>query len=154
LQQGTNRILIELPGVTDADRVRKLLQGSAKLEFWETYNSMEIFPILENVNKILAAAQKITDTTKTVAAIKDTSTNKNSGSILASLGAKKDSTTTQDTSILGNSMAEQALQNPLFSKLSPAIPGKVNTAPNEANTPIRKNKLTINATLATQPALL
>ncbi|MDO8991818.1 MAG: protein translocase subunit SecDF, partial [Daejeonella sp.] len=35
-QQGTNRILIELPGVTDPDRVRKLLQGSAKLEFWET----------------------------------------------------------------------------------------------------------------------
>src|SRR5690606_3683568 len=43
LQEGTNRILIELPGVTDPDRVRKLLQGSAQLEFWETYNNTEIF---------------------------------------------------------------------------------------------------------------
>jgi len=121
LQQGTNRILIELPGVNDPDRVRKLLQGSAKLEFWETYNNMEIFSMLENVNKVLAAAQKITDTAKTVSAIKDTSTNKNSGSILASLGAKKDSTIAPgDTSILGKNQAEQAMQNPLFSKLSPA----------------------------------
>src|SRR5690606_8184801 len=43
-QQGTNRILVELPGVTDKERVRKLLQGSAKLEFWETYDNLEIFP--------------------------------------------------------------------------------------------------------------
>src|SRR5690606_4865595 len=42
IQQGTNRILIELPGVNDADRVRKLLQGSAKLEFFETYNNVEV----------------------------------------------------------------------------------------------------------------
>src|SRR5690606_23545393 len=41
LQQGTNRILIELPGVNDEARVRKLLQGSARLEFWETYDNME-----------------------------------------------------------------------------------------------------------------
>src|SRR5690606_18984373 len=57
-QQGTNRILIELPGVTDEDRVRKLLQGSAKLEFWETYDNLEIYPLLENVNRTLAAALK------------------------------------------------------------------------------------------------
>ena len=43
-QEGTNRILIELPGVSDQQRVRKLLQGSAQLEFWETYDNMEIFP--------------------------------------------------------------------------------------------------------------
>jgi SecD/SecF fusion protein len=61
-QQGTNRILIELPGVTDPDRVRKLLQGSAKLEFWETYDNAEIFSLLQNVNSILASTIKSTDT--------------------------------------------------------------------------------------------
>src|SRR5690554_5755482 len=71
-QQGTNRILIELPGVTDEERVRNLLQGSAKLEFWETYDNLEIYPLLENVNRTLASALKnqqpataevVTDTT-------------------------------------------------------------------------------------------
>src|SRR5690606_39567081 len=58
IQQGTNRILIELPGVNDEDRVRKLLQGSAKLEFFETHNNLEIYPILENINATLANSLK------------------------------------------------------------------------------------------------
>src|SRR5690606_28202748 len=62
LQQGTNRILIELPGVTDEDRVRKLLQGSARLEFWETYDNMEVYPMLDNLDNALATALKDTDT--------------------------------------------------------------------------------------------
>ncbi|HZH55162.1 MAG TPA: protein translocase subunit SecDF, partial [Sphingobacteriaceae bacterium] len=58
LQPGTNRIMIELPGVTDEDRVRKLLQGSAKLEFWETYDNYDIYPMLENIDRSLAARAK------------------------------------------------------------------------------------------------
>src|SRR5690606_14003504 len=46
-QLGGGRILIELPGVKEPDRVRKLLQGTAQLEFWETYDNAEIFPKLE-----------------------------------------------------------------------------------------------------------
>ena len=42
----TGRILIELPGIKDPERVRKLLQGSANLEFWETYDLAEIMPQL------------------------------------------------------------------------------------------------------------
>ena len=41
------RILIELPGVKEPERVRKLLQGTASLEFWETYESSEIFPFFQ-----------------------------------------------------------------------------------------------------------
>jgi SecD/SecF fusion protein len=52
-QLGAGRILIELPGVKEPERVRKLLQGTAKLEFWETYDNSEAFPFLENVNKAL-----------------------------------------------------------------------------------------------------
>ncbi len=46
----TGRILIELPGVTDNQRVRKLLQGTAKLEFWETYNFSEVYTYFDDAN--------------------------------------------------------------------------------------------------------
>src|SRR5574343_355371 len=53
LQQGSNRVLIELPGVTDPERVRKLLQGSAQLEFWDTYSNAEAFNYLDKANVAL-----------------------------------------------------------------------------------------------------
>lgn len=111
-QQGTNRILIELPGVTDPDRVRKLLQGSAKLEFWETYDNTEIFGLLQNANSILATTVKSVDTNNSSA--QDTSKSK-----LAALG-KKDSSSTDSAAIKSKLQAEQAKQNPLFALLNPA----------------------------------
>ncbi len=48
---GTGRILVELPGVKEPERVRKLLQGTASLEFWETYTSQEIEPYLQELNE-------------------------------------------------------------------------------------------------------
>ncbi len=113
-QQGTNRILIELPGVSDQDRVRKLLQGSAKLEFWETFDNTEIFALLQNVNGILASTLKSADTTTLPALAQDSSKSK-----LAALG-KKDSTGVDSTAALSKVQAEQARQNPLFAVLSPA----------------------------------
>ena len=110
LQEGSNRILIELPGVNDPTRVRKLLQGSAKLEFWETYDNTEIYPLLENINKLAAADTKpAADTTK-VAADK-------AGSKLAALGNKD---VKADTSKAAQNQAELAKQNPLFAVLGPA----------------------------------
>ena len=50
----TGRILVELPGVKEPERVRKLLQGTASLEFWTTYTSQEIAPYLEEANSMLA----------------------------------------------------------------------------------------------------
>ena len=114
-QQGTNRILIELPGVKDQDRVRKLLQGSAKLEFWETYDNTEIFALLQNVNSILASTKKASDTTSKTLATQDTTKSK-----LAALG-KKDTTGKIDSAAALNKIqAEQAQLNPLFSVLNPA----------------------------------
>lgn len=49
----SGRILIELPGVTDKERVRKLITGTANLEFWETYDNTEIYPLLEKANSRL-----------------------------------------------------------------------------------------------------
>ncbi len=113
LQEGSSRILIELPGVTEPQRVRKLLQGSAKLEFWETYDNREIYPLLENINKTLVSTNTVTDTNKTVVKADTVASGK-----LATLG-KKD-TTKNDTSALAQSQLDQAKQNPLFALLSPA----------------------------------
>ncbi len=54
-QQFSGRIQIELPGVKDKDRVRKVLQSTANLEFWETYDNSEIGPILDQANTALSA---------------------------------------------------------------------------------------------------
>lgn len=45
---GSGRIMVELPGATETDRIKKILQTSARLEFWEVYNPNEIIPYLEN----------------------------------------------------------------------------------------------------------
>ena len=52
-QQG--RIMVEMPGIREPERIRKLLQGSANLEFWETYNSQEITPYLSQLDARLAS---------------------------------------------------------------------------------------------------
>ena len=55
LEGQEGRIMIEMPGVKEPERVRKLLQGSANLEFWETYNSGEIVPFLAQLDIKLGA---------------------------------------------------------------------------------------------------
>lgn len=54
-QQFSGRIQIELPGVKDKERVRKVLQSTANLEFWETFDNSEIGPILDQLNQPLSA---------------------------------------------------------------------------------------------------
>ena len=56
LEGQEGRIMVEMPGVKEPDRVRKLLQGSANLEFWETYNAEEIYQTLYDLDSRLAAA--------------------------------------------------------------------------------------------------
>lgn len=56
--QGTGRIQIELPGVDNPQRVRKLLQGVAKLEFWEVYQRQEVAPVLMSINSLIVEEMK------------------------------------------------------------------------------------------------
>lgn len=49
----SNRILVELPGVKEPERVRKLLQGTASLEFWTTYNGVELHPALARADELI-----------------------------------------------------------------------------------------------------
>ena len=53
--EGQSRIMVEMPGVKEPERVRKLLQGSANLEFWETYNAQEALPYIAQLNQAYAA---------------------------------------------------------------------------------------------------
>ena len=55
LEGQSGRIMVEMPGIKEPERVRKLLQGSANLEFWETYNSQEIVPMLAQLGQKYAA---------------------------------------------------------------------------------------------------
>ncbi len=59
--QGTGRIQIELPGVDNPQRVRNLLQGVAKLEFWQVYEINEIVDILQNINSFLVEEEKLNE---------------------------------------------------------------------------------------------
>ena len=56
----SNRILVELPGVKEPERVRKLLQGTASLEFWTTYNGQELIPALQRAEQTILANEENT----------------------------------------------------------------------------------------------
>lgn len=136
----SGRILIELPGVTDKKRVRNLLQGTANLEFWETHDNKDIYPLLEQANARLkeilspvsdtltadsasvagkssdAIVPAVTETAKTDS---ETAIDTTSASLAAQLG------TSDTTKRIGETQADTLerlrKENPLFAVLSPAI---------------------------------
>ncbi|WP_199120478.1 protein translocase subunit SecDF [Pedobacter sp. ASV28] len=110
-QEGSNRIFIEMPGIQDKERVRKLLQGSAELQFWQTYQSQEVYPILDNINKSLALLVKDTAAVTPGAAADTTA----KGGKLA--GLTKGNTKAADTSKEAL-VANELKKNPLFAVLS------------------------------------
>lgn len=141
---GSDRILVELPGVKNKERVRQLLQGTAKLEFWTTYQNNEFFPVWEEVNATLAKLLNKDESTKsesdstevtaeTTAPAEDnaeevTATNnetKDESDLLTQLdndSTKKDSSSSDLLSQLGEESGEDSLalfqksvkENPLF----------------------------------------
>ena len=115
------RVLVELPGIKDPERVRKLLQGTANLEFWETYDNTEIFESLraanEKIREITAADEtvEVTDTTKTDEAVAEESQADTTGlSLLDEI--KKDTLNNETTD---NAFSKFEKENPLFAVLRP-----------------------------------
>jgi SecD/SecF fusion protein len=114
--QPRGRILVELPGVKDPQRVRDLLQGTANLEFWETYENAEVIGFLMEANEYLRSIMP----TETVAAVSDST-------------AVQDTTATGDRSLLdmvssdtstaaeASTLEEFTRQNPLFGLLRPNV---------------------------------
>jgi SecD/SecF fusion protein len=119
----SDRILIELPGIKDSDRVRKLLQGSAKLEFWETYKFSELAGVFNEANKRLASISGISDTaSKTADSLTST---KDSSNVAKADTTKKSSLAEklkQDTTAAGKEQQVEKYrkENPLFAFLQPA----------------------------------
>lgn len=133
---GNGRILVELPGIKEPDRVRKLLQGTAKLEFWETYDNLEVYPMLEEVNKLLKSigtVEPITDSAAT--ALNTDSLSPRTDSLKSAEAVKSDSTNVIDKLTSSNSNDSAAAKdttgaqsfekfakdNPLYAVLAPSI---------------------------------
>ena len=104
------RILIELPGIKEPERVRKLLQGSANLEFWETFNLTEIYGDLEKANAIIAEA---------IASTEEAAPKAEKQEVVNSLDSLSAALADQDAANNDSikQMEEFAKANPLFSKL-------------------------------------
>ena len=146
--QTAGRILIELPGIKDPERVRKLLQGTAQLEFWETYQFPDIQPFFAEANtKLTSILSASPDSTRADSTLKsDTAAATKAIASKQSVAAKKSTlkksdSTKADTS-KGNALLKQldkdtskasaankqkqsfedyAKKNPLFAYLNPAI---------------------------------
>ena len=123
LEGQSGRIMVEMPGIREPERVRKLLQGSANLEFWETYNSQEIYPLLAQLNQKYAATGgevEVADSTAAAAAdttaVADT-TAANSANLAAKLAKKNDKV------MDAKAKAEALKQNPLFAVFQPVPQG-------------------------------
>jgi len=115
LEGQSGRIMVEMPGIKEPERVRKLLQGSANLEFWETYNSQEITPLLAQLNQRWAAqGGEVVDSATVEPAAEEADTTKAAATDLAAKLAKKD-TKAADTKAV--ELAKK--QNPLFSIFQP-----------------------------------
>ena len=107
----TGRILVELPGVKEPERVRKLLQGTASLEFWTTYETSEIFQYMTEANGILADLESSEeDTAEPVEtpAVQDTASDILSEEIAAQASESAD-------------LEVWKKENPLFAVLTPPV---------------------------------
>lgn len=121
--ENSGRILVELPGVKEPERVRKLLQGTASLEFWATYSNAEVFPMFQQINQRLSeiyTAQEalgltpgIEETMTEVSVEGDSLVVEKEEDLLSKLPeSAKDST---------GMSAEMVKNNPFFALLTPVI---------------------------------
>ncbi|MBO5817424.1 MAG: protein translocase subunit SecDF, partial [Paludibacteraceae bacterium] len=116
----TGRILIELPGIKEPERVRKLLQGSANLEFWETYDLAEILPQLSQINNEFAAQNASTESAQAeVAPVKEEA--KVEDDIDALLDELATDSLAQEELDQQAAYEEYKKANPLFAALQPSV---------------------------------
>ncbi len=111
------RILIELPGIKEPERVRKLLQGSANLEFWETYEASELLPMLAQINREFAAtapeAEEAPKAEEPTANSQQPTANDELAELLGDSTAAEADQAAQ--------IAEYKKSNPLFAILNPSV---------------------------------
>ena len=127
LEGESGRIMIELPGVKDPKRVRKLLQGTANLQFWETYYYTDLYDFFYQADQKLAEIKRAEKNSKKTAAVNDTiNTTPKDSSAISNLLNGDTTATNQDILNFDNdsSTVEKpnvSQTNPLFSVLRPYI---------------------------------
>jgi len=118
----SGRIMVELPGIKEPERVRKLLQGSANLEFWETYDAPQVAPYLSQLNAALrnggvvanAADSVVADTVAAEQVAEVADTVKSAASVLAQVNK------VEDNAAQATKASDAAKKdNPLFAMLQP-----------------------------------
>ena len=126
------RIMVELPGIKEPERVRKLLQGSANLEFWETYDSKEIVPYISSIDsklRLLAEGKgvAVNDTTiKADSLAKDSTAVATAAKVNAKdslLAALKGKSAKKETKATSSQMAQAKSEHPLLSIFQPNTNG-------------------------------
>lgn len=117
------RILIELPGIKEPERVRKLLQGSANLEFWETYEASELLPMLAQINRDFAAtATEAAEEKETKAEeVKPAEAPKAESDEIADLVENINADSAAVEADQAAQLAEYKKNNPLFAILNPSV---------------------------------
>ncbi len=146
----SHRILVELPGVKEPQRVRDLLQGTASLEFWTTYNAQEVLPAMVSADKFIKternaqpAAAETTAEQPVVAETMPAASTEAAG-LIAEVGAADSTATVENEALAGRYNADQ---NPLFALLDPTYAGGA-----AVGAAYKADMATINAYLA-QPAV-
>ncbi|MBQ2037471.1 MAG: protein translocase subunit SecD, partial [Alistipes sp.] len=104
----SNRIMVELPGIKEPERVRKLLQGSASLEFWVVYDAQEVLPILAEADQMIKAGQQPAEEVAAEATEQS-----------SDLAAEAAATESEEETVTGFSREN----NPLFALLDPTYSG-------------------------------
>ena len=142
--QTAGRILVELPGVDDPKRVRKLLQGTANLEFWETYDNGEVYPFLAQANQKLVEILALKSNPSSAlldSTVAQTAPADSANSLLKEMEA----TSPTDSASVAS---DQAKQFPLFSILQPSASPQGQLYPGAAvGTAHFKDTATINTYL-------
>ena len=130
--ENSGRILVELPGVKEPERVRKLLQGTASLEFWATYENNEIYPALEQANALIrdlqaagslaGATDSVAKTTAEAILAADSTVAKTEAKEESSLLKELDSLAPQNKPAAEvHDTSAMSAQYPLFAKLQPIV---------------------------------
>ena len=110
--RASERILVELPGVKDPQRVRKLLQGTAQLEFWLTYDNAEAYQMLEKADKYIASIGGSEEQAEAATATEDSAAVAETADTNALLSALND----EKESDVESSMSDFAKDHPLFNE--------------------------------------
>ena len=120
--EGSGRILVELPGVKDPERVRKLLQGTAQLEFWETYENTEVIGLIDQINTFLKSTVEEVEEVATKNTELTEEADDSSEDMISDLSIDELSEGSEVTSDSTALSAEQfSRENPLYAVLYPNI---------------------------------